>query len=61
MTTTYLIVATCIFLFLAIIWDRKSFTNLLFKTVFWVMGLIGGVITLTEMGYIIHVVGHQIN
>ena len=53
MTTTYLIIATIIFLILGMIWKKSDFVNVLFKAIFWVMGLVGGVITLMEMGYLI--------
>jgi len=53
--TTFLIVASIMFLFLGVIWKKDDIANVVFKVAFLSMCVWGGVLTLEALGFIIKV------
>ena len=53
--TTYLIVSTLVWLFLALmlIWERKTWLNLFLKFVFFILSFCGVFLALESLGYIV--------
>lgn len=49
----YLYVTSVFFLWLGIIWNRKDMMNLTYKTVFILLAIYGGFLSMTTLGYIV--------
>lgn len=51
--TVYLSIATFIFSFLALIWNRENFPNLFIKTIMFCMAIASGFFLFNELGFIV--------
>jgi hypothetical protein len=53
--TMYNILSTIFYLFFAIIWKSSNATNVFIKISCIILGIVGGILTFKEFGYIIKV------
>jgi hypothetical protein len=55
MLTVYVLVAAIVFSLLTVIWAKDSWLNTSLKALFFVMGIMGWIQFLIQMGYIVKV------
>lgn len=55
MLNAFLVLATLWFILLAVIWNNRDWSNLLIKTAFVAMAIMGGTITAQALGYVVRI------
>ena len=52
----FIYASTAIFIFLALIWNNKTWPNVLLKALFLFMSVAGIILSLTALGYMVRVI-----